>query len=68
MSNKQPFYHRLEVLFTATADLSEKANERAFLDKLEAFLKRELGRQVVARSVMLDAPCDAEPGDPYDLM
>jgi len=63
---RQPFYHRMEVLFTATEDLSEAANERAFMRTLEEFLRRELG-PVVRGSVSFDAPVDAEPGDPSKL-
>ena len=67
MTNKQPFYHRMEILFTATEDVSAAANDRAFQTKLAAFLKKELG-PVIKESVMYDAPVDAEPGDPAALM
>jgi len=63
---KQPFYHKMEVLFTATSDVSTEANSPEFLKKLEGFLKRNLG-PVVKGSVTLDTPVDAEAGDPHDL-
>jgi hypothetical protein len=63
----QPFYHRMEVLFTATADLSDRANTPEFKRKLAAFLKEHLGSEVKAQSVGFDGPVDAEPGDPQDL-
>ncbi len=68
MPNKQPFYHRMDVLFTATVDLSEEANSPEFLAKLESFLRRNLGTVIVKGSVTLDGVVDAEPGDPADLM
>jgi hypothetical protein len=67
MANKQPFYHRMEVLFTATEDTSEQANSVEFKEKLANFLKRSLG-PVIRTSVEFDAPVTAEPGDPADLM
>lgn len=65
--NKQPFYHRMEVLFTAVEDTSDRANSPKFKEKLAAFLKRNLG-PVIKASVDFDAPVVAEPGDPADLM
>jgi len=67
VANKQPFYHRMEVLFTATADVAETANSHEFKEKLAGFLKRHLG-PVLKDSVEFDSPVDAEPGDPADLM
>ncbi len=64
--NKQPFYHQMTVLFTATDDVSDTANTAAFRKKLAAFLKAELG-PVIANSVALDGLCEADPGDPHDL-
>lgn len=37
--NKQPFYHRMEVLFTATEDLSAEMNSPFFQMTLAKFLK-----------------------------
>jgi len=65
--NKQPFYHRIEVLFTATEDVSDKANTPEFKEKLAGFLKRNLG-PVLKDSVEFDGTVNAEPGDPSDLM
>ena len=69
MANKQPFYHRMEILFTATEDVSSTVNSREFMEKLAGFLKRNLpGAGVIKDSVEFDGPCNAEPGDPSDLM
>jgi len=69
MSNKQPFYHHMEILFTATEDASSAVNSPKFTEKLANFLKRNLpGAGVIKESVEFDAPCDAEAGDPVDLM
>jgi hypothetical protein len=69
MANKQPFYHKMDVLFTATDDLSEEASTRKFLKKLAKFLREELGTAVIANSVALDGGiCEVDPGDPHDLM
>lgn len=66
MTNKQPFYHRMTILFTGTEDVSEAANSLEFADKLARFLKDNLG-SIVKNSVQFDGPVDAEPGDPADL-
>jgi len=59
----------MEVLFTATEDTSGVVNTPEFLEKLANFLRRNLsGSGVIKDSVELDAPCDAEAGDPSDLM
>lgn len=63
--NKQPFYHQVSVLFTATQDVTDKVNSPDFQAKLAAFLKKNLG-PVLKDSVELDATAD--PGDPSDLM
>ena|SRR5277367_283850 len=68
MANKQPFYHRMEVLFTATKDVSAIANTFEFRASLAVFLQDQLGKTVRTESVTFDAPVDAEPGDPNDLM
>jgi hypothetical protein len=66
MANKQPFYHSMTVIFTGTEDYSDVAKTPEFLEKLERFLKKNLG-PVVKGSVEMDS-VDAEPGDPSDLM
>jgi hypothetical protein len=63
---KQPFYHRMEVLFTATGDVSAIANTEWFRVRLANFLHRNL-KKVIKSSVVLDDPVDAEAGDPRDL-
>lgn len=68
MKNKQPFYHNMPILFTATADLSDVANALPFLKKLARFLKQELGKEVISTSVEMDGVCEADAGDPADLM
>jgi hypothetical protein len=63
---KQPFYHRMEVLFTGTKDVSQEANTPEFKAKLEDFLQKNLG-SIVKGSVTFDAPVDAELGAPGEL-
>ncbi len=58
----------MEALFTGTDDYSEEANSDDFRSKLEGFLRRNVGRSLLAGSTELTAPVDAEPGDPADLM
>lgn len=65
--NKQPFYHRFSVLFTATSDLSALADDD-FKKKLEGFLRRTLGTSLVKGTIEFDEPLNAEPGDPSDLL
>jgi hypothetical protein len=65
--NKQPFYHHVAVLFTATDDVTDRINSSDFKAKLAGFLKRNLG-PVLTDSVELDGPATAEPGDPADLV
>jgi hypothetical protein len=64
--NKQPFHHRMEVLFTATEDLSEEMNDPKFKRALAQFLKNMFGTIRIS-SVTYDAPVNVEPGDPHDL-
>jgi len=65
--NKQPFYHSMTVLFTATEDVSSDLNNEEFLDKVTNILERELGSRLILKSVEFDE-LDAEPGDPNDPM
>jgi len=58
----------MEVLFTATEDLSAEMNTPTFRVMLADFLKETLGPSVIRTSVAYDAPADAEPGDPHDLV
>lgn len=66
--NKQPFYHRMEILFTATSDVADVANSEEFLQKLARFLKRNLRGGLLPETVQIDGLVDAEAGDPADLM
>jgi hypothetical protein len=61
MANKQPFYHRAVVLFTATRELPN--------EEVKDAVTRSLGRLkgVLKDSIELEE-CDAEAGDPHDLM
>lgn len=60
LMNKQPFYHRAVILFTATRDIGK--------DELEEILRNKLrGNGVVAESPEVEE-VDAEPGDPADLL
>ena len=68
VSNRQLFYHRMEILFTATEDVSDIANNTEFQTKLAGFLKRNLKGGIIEESVEFDAPVNTEPGDPTDLM
>ena len=65
--NKQPFYHQMEIRFTATEDLTTEINTPDFQEKLGRFLRRNLSKAVIAESTEIDAP-EAHPGDPADLM
>jgi hypothetical protein len=66
--NKQPFYHRLEILFTATADVSGKANSKEFRNSFTKFLRTQFGTKLIGKTVTFEVPCDAEAGDPADLL
>ncbi len=58
----------MEILFTATEDLSAETNSPTFQATLADFLKKTLGPSIIRTSVTYDAPVDAEPGDPHDLV
>jgi len=57
----------MEILFTATEDLSDEMNSSKFKRALAQFLKNNFDT-VRASSVTYDGPVDAEPGDPVDLV
>lgn len=59
MTNKQPFYHEVHFLFTATRELSEQ--------ELEELVQTIKHKDIVKGSVQVDW-YDAEPGDPADLL
>jgi hypothetical protein len=58
MANKQPYYHKAEILFTATREVSE-TELAAALDKLKI-------AGLIKESIVVET-LDAEPGDPHDL-
>lgn len=60
MANKQPYYHRATILFTATGAIPQEALEEALNDKVAD------GNHVLYFEV--EEYEDPEPGDPADLM
>lgn len=67
MSNKQPFYHQITILFTATMDVSD-SDRKLICNDFRRILQRQFGKKVIVEgSVEVDS-FDAEPGDPADLM
>jgi ABC-type Zn uptake system ZnuABC Zn-binding protein ZnuA len=60
--NKQPFYHRATILFTATSEYSEKD-----LQALLRALKTRKIKTILVDTIVVEE-CDAEPGDPADLI
>lgn len=65
--NKQPFYHRAVVLFTATREISED-EFNTILGKLVSNLPKYVRDTGILASSMLVEEIDNEPGDPADLM
>lgn len=74
--NKQPFYHRLEVSFTATSNVAAKLailqgpNSRSiskFEKALCDLIVKHGGKAVLGDTISIEI-CDAEPGDPADLV
>jgi hypothetical protein len=57
--NKQPFYHRAVILFTATHDVDEK--------ELLAAVKKLKIDGLLPNSIEIEE-INAEPGDPADLL
>ena len=59
--NKQPLYHQATILFTATRELTT--------DEVQEALMRGLAKTkgVIKDSIVVEE-CDAEAGDPADLM
>lgn len=60
--NKQPFYHGVSILFTATTFLSEKQ----IMECLRIGFK-QYEDDVLMDSIEIES-MDAEPGDPADLL
>lgn len=59
--NKQPFYHRCTILFTAT----EPMTEEDVLENIQDGLTMDI---VIKDSIQIEEFDDPEPGDPADLM
>jgi hypothetical protein len=64
VANKQPFYHRVTVLFTATRALKEDELKDLLFDGLNEMSKGK----IVKGSVEIEEFDEPEPGDPADLM
>lgn len=62
MRNKQPFYHRAVILFTATRDIPQQELER----QLKSALRVAPLAGVIKTTIQVEE-CDSEPGDPQDL-
>ena len=60
--NKQPFYHRATILFTATEPFT--------IQDLETTLRLALKdrRTAIIVNTIIAEECDSEPGDPADLI
>lgn len=65
--NKQPFYHRAVVLFTATEELDSKDVAEAIRVGMHKKFN-DKGRELVVFGLIEIEEMDAEPGDPADLM
>jgi hypothetical protein len=59
--NKQPYYHGVMFIFTATRAFTQEEVQQ----RLEKAFK---GRDIVPGTVMVDEFNEPEPGDPADLM
>lgn len=57
--NKQPFYHRAVVLFTATEEISLRELE-------ELLFKKMKGYGIISDSIVVEE-LEIDPGDPADL-
>jgi hypothetical protein len=64
LANKQPFYHRATILFTATRDVSREELQRMVQRGANA---SDGALEVIAESIEVEE-CDSEPGDPADLV
>jgi hypothetical protein len=66
MSSKQPFYHRVTLLFTSTSGCGEEQ----FLEAFQAFMKSKSASQlgIVPNSLTVETYEEPEPGDPADLL
>lgn len=64
MANKQPFYHRAVILFTATREIRAGELQALLRAKLAATKRSD---SIIRNSIEVEE-CDGEPGDPADLM
>jgi hypothetical protein len=58
--NKQPWYHRAVILFTATEELD--------VSEFDEIIKKKLKDKVIIKGSAECEEIDAEPGDPADLI
>lgn len=58
--NRQPFYHRAVILFTATEELSR--------DEVTELVRKKLRSRAIVPGSPECEEVDAEPGDPADLL
>lgn len=64
--NRQPFYHSLTLIFTATEDLTSTKSDME--DDLRRLFRERFGTGSSPHLTMQIDSFDAEPGDPADLM
>lgn len=64
--NAQPFYHRAVVLFTATREISLSELQEAL--RGQRSLATAFPTSLVGADTITVEECDAEPGDPADLV
>ena len=58
--NKQPFWHRAVILFTATRDIPR--------EELQECLQKKFKIKDLVKGTVEVEEADSEPGDPHDLM
>jgi hypothetical protein len=58
--NKQPFYHRVVLFFTATRDISR--------EEIQETLRKKFRIKDLVKDTIEVEEADSEVGDPYDLM
>ena len=65
--NKQPWYCRAVLLFTATEEIDEEEVKSLLRDALVSYFKKNLRDVVLEDSIQCEEIAQ-EPGDPHDLM
>ena len=63
MHNIQPFFHRATVLFTATREIGSEELMHLLRLRFAGLYPKE----ILVKSIYVE-DCDAEPGDPLDLI